>query len=233
MEREDREIGEGHGARRRARRQVSARQLAAGARRARRRVDHRPVARAGRAARRARRTSTACSNSHCHEDHVAGNHLFPDVPWHLHEADLPGIRSLDGMMAIYGYRRAIDGGLRPKVVVEQFHFTPRADAVRLPRRRRLRARRRRARPRDPRARPHARPLRSSTSSPTTCSTSATSTSRASGPYYGDAWSSLEDFERTLARGARDRRRAGTRPSTTSACSRAARPSSSASTASPP
>ena len=30
-------------------------------------------------------------NSHCHEDHVAGNHLLPDVPWRLHEADLPGI----------------------------------------------------------------------------------------------------------------------------------------------
>ena len=22
-------------------------------------------------------------NSHCHEDHVAGNHLYPDVPWSI------------------------------------------------------------------------------------------------------------------------------------------------------
>jgi hypothetical protein len=34
-------------------------------------------------------------NSHCHEDHVAGNGRFRDVPWHLHAADLLGIRSLD------------------------------------------------------------------------------------------------------------------------------------------
>jgi glyoxylase-like metal-dependent hydrolase (beta-lactamase superfamily II) len=63
-------------------------------------------------------------NSHCHEDHVAGNHLFPDVPWHFHREDLPGIRSLEGMMAIYGYAPAI---LEPfsRSVVEQFHYTPR------------------------------------------------------------------------------------------------------------
>ena len=42
-------------------------------------------------------------NSHCHEDHVAGNHLFPDVPWHVHEADLPGLQSFAGFLAIFGY----------------------------------------------------------------------------------------------------------------------------------
>ncbi len=42
-------------------------------------------------------------NSHCHEDHVAGNFLFPDAPCHLHEADAPGMRSLDGLMELYGY----------------------------------------------------------------------------------------------------------------------------------
>src|SRR5262245_49935230 len=44
----------------------------------------------------------AVVNSHCHEDHVAGNHLYADVPWHLPEADRIGMRSLDGLMAIYG-----------------------------------------------------------------------------------------------------------------------------------
>src|SRR5437867_13389359 len=63
-------------------------------------------------------------NSHCHEDHIAGNHLFAGVPWHLHELDLPGILSLDNMMAIYGYAEPINSSFR-KVVVEQFHFTPR------------------------------------------------------------------------------------------------------------
>jgi glyoxylase-like metal-dependent hydrolase (beta-lactamase superfamily II) len=65
-------------------------------------------------------------NSHCHEDHIAGNHLFPDVPWHLHEADLPGILSLDGMMAIYGFDAAIEAAFR-WVMVEQFHYMPRPD----------------------------------------------------------------------------------------------------------
>jgi len=62
-------------------------------------------------------------NSHCHEDHVAGNHLFAGVPWHFHEADCPGIRSLDAFMAIYGMPPEIDAPFR-RVVVEQFHFTP-------------------------------------------------------------------------------------------------------------
>jgi glyoxylase-like metal-dependent hydrolase (beta-lactamase superfamily II) len=67
-------------------------------------------------------------NSHCHEDHIAGNHLFPDVPWQLHEADLPGIASLDAMMAIYGMDDATDAFFR-KALEEQFHFTPRPDAL--------------------------------------------------------------------------------------------------------
>ncbi len=67
-------------------------------------------------------------NSHCHEDHVAGNVLFPDVPWHFHEADSPGIRSLDAFMAIYGMPPHIDAPFR-KAVVEEFHFTPREDPI--------------------------------------------------------------------------------------------------------
>jgi glyoxylase-like metal-dependent hydrolase (beta-lactamase superfamily II) len=68
-------------------------------------------------------------NSHCHEDHVSGNHLFPGVPWHLHEADAPGMRSLDDFMAIYGFDdEAVDRAFRP-VVVNQFHFVPRPDVA--------------------------------------------------------------------------------------------------------
>jgi len=67
-------------------------------------------------------------NSHCHEDHIAGNHLFPNVPWHLHEADRPGITSLDAMMAIYGMDDAADAFFR-QALEEQFHFTPRPDAL--------------------------------------------------------------------------------------------------------
>jgi glyoxylase-like metal-dependent hydrolase (beta-lactamase superfamily II) len=67
-------------------------------------------------------------NSHCHEDHIAGNHLFPDVPWHMHELDLPGITSLDAMMAIYGLDAPIEAIFR-KLVVQHFHYTPRGDAT--------------------------------------------------------------------------------------------------------
>jgi glyoxylase-like metal-dependent hydrolase (beta-lactamase superfamily II) len=67
-------------------------------------------------------------NSHCHEDHIAGNHLFAGVPWHLHRLDQPGIRSLDAMMAIYGLPEAIERPFR-RVIREEFHFTPRPDAL--------------------------------------------------------------------------------------------------------
>ena len=69
-------------------------------------------------------------NSHCHEDHIAGNHLFPDVPWHLHELDLPGITSLDAMLAIYGFDGSIEAGFRT-LLVDRFHYTPRDDALAL------------------------------------------------------------------------------------------------------
>lgn len=63
-------------------------------------------------------------NSHCHEDHVAGNPLFPDAECHLHAADAVGLAGLDAMMAIYGFGGAIGSGFR-KVLVEQFHYEAR------------------------------------------------------------------------------------------------------------
>jgi glyoxylase-like metal-dependent hydrolase (beta-lactamase superfamily II) len=67
-------------------------------------------------------------NSHCHEDHIAGNHLFPGVPWHVHEGDVRGLRSLADMMAIYGYDGEVDAAFA-KVVVEEFHYMPKPDAI--------------------------------------------------------------------------------------------------------
>jgi glyoxylase-like metal-dependent hydrolase (beta-lactamase superfamily II) len=134
-------------------------------------------------------------NSHCHEDHIAGNHLFPDAPWHLHELDLPGMRSLDDMMAIYGYAGAIGDSFR-RVLVDQFHYRARPDAV-----------------------PYRDGDRFDLGGVTVHVIHAPGHTRGHccllcepdgvlylgdidlssfGPYYGDAWSSLEDFERTLA-----------------------------------
>lgn len=41
-------------------------------------------------------------HSHAHEDHIAGTHLFQGVPWWVHEADAIGLRDIDGLMDIYG-----------------------------------------------------------------------------------------------------------------------------------
>jgi len=135
-------------------------------------------------------------NSHCHEEHVAGNGRFPAVPWHFHEADLPGIRSLDGLMAIYGFDGAIDRAWR-QVVVDQFHFAPRPDptpfrdgdvfdlggGVRV---------------RVIHAPGHTRGHSFFHVEPDDVLYLGDVDLSSFGPYYGDAWSSLLDFERTLA-----------------------------------
>ena len=69
----------------------------------------------------------AIINSHSHEDHMPGNKLFADARVHIHDEDLPGARSLDGLMDVYG----LSGQPRDdfaKQVVEEFNYAPRPDA---------------------------------------------------------------------------------------------------------
>ena len=134
-------------------------------------------------------------NSHCHEDHVAGNHLFPDVPWHLHEEDLPCIRSIDAFMDVYGFPEPIHSAFREQLV-ERFHVVPRPDAlgyadgdvfdlgggVRV---------------RVIHAPGHTRGHCVLHVEPDDVLYLGDIDLSSFGPYYGDAWSSLEDFERTL------------------------------------
>ena len=70
----------------------------------------------------------AIINSHSHEDHMAGNGMFPNARLHIHDDDLRGARSLDGLMAVYG----LTGEAREtfeRVVLEEFHYAPRPDAA--------------------------------------------------------------------------------------------------------
>ncbi len=69
----------------------------------------------------------AVLNSHSHEDHMAGNGMFPEARLHIHHDDLPGATSMDGLMAVYG----LEGQARDEfeqVIVDEFHFSPRPDA---------------------------------------------------------------------------------------------------------
>ena len=135
-------------------------------------------------------------NSHCHEDHIAGNHCFPDAPWHLHEADVVGMRSLDDFMAIYGYPEPIELRWRV-VVVERFRFVPRPNALPF---------------RDGdvfdlggvqvrviHAPGHTRGHCVLHVQPEDVLYLGDIDLSSFGPYYGDAWSDLEEFERTLTR----------------------------------
>jgi glyoxylase-like metal-dependent hydrolase (beta-lactamase superfamily II) len=135
----------------------------------------------------------AVLNSHSHEDHMAGNGVFPTARIHMHDHDVIGARSMDGLMEVYGF----EGKLREqfsKVVAEEFHYTPRPDAqgftdgdvfdlggttveaVHLP--------------------GHTRGHSGFRISGGVFFLSDIDLT-GFGPYYGDAWSSLEDFEESL------------------------------------
>jgi len=133
-------------------------------------------------------------HSHCHEDHFAGSFLYRERPWYFHEADRPGAESLDGLMALYGYAEPVHSVWR-KTVVERFHFEPRPDAQSF---------------RDGQvfelggarvevihAPGHTRGHCFFRVLPDDLIYLADVDLSSFGPYYGDAWSELEDFERTL------------------------------------
>ncbi|HKA56354.1 MAG TPA: MBL fold metallo-hydrolase [Candidatus Binatia bacterium] len=69
-------------------------------------------------------------NSHYHEDHGAGNSLFPDAPLHVHTLDAPALRSLDTLFAYYGMDDAATEAWKP-VVVEKYFYRPRERLIEL------------------------------------------------------------------------------------------------------
>lgn len=65
--------------------------------------------------------------SHAHEDHMPGNGLFAEASVHAHHEDIPGLVSVEGLMDVYG----LEGETRAKFtaeVIEEFNYTPRPDA---------------------------------------------------------------------------------------------------------
>ncbi len=66
-------------------------------------------------------------NSHSHEDHLPGNGFFADARVRVHDDDLPGVRSLEGLLDVFGF----DESTRAEQAisfVEELHYVPRPDA---------------------------------------------------------------------------------------------------------
>lgn len=134
--------------------------------------------------------------SHCHEDHLAGLYRFGHVPVHVHASDRIGLESIDGLMQIYGMPLDVEARWR-REVLDRFHYVPRPDAasfedgavfdlggtkihaVHLP--------------------GHTRGHSGFLIEPDGVMFLADVDLTAFGPYYGDAWSSIDDFERTIER----------------------------------
>ena len=69
----------------------------------------------------------AVINSHSHEDHLAGNGLFGEARVHIHHDDLRGAQSLDGLMEVYGLPDDVRRSFETDII-EAFHYSPRPDA---------------------------------------------------------------------------------------------------------
>lgn len=69
----------------------------------------------------------AVLNSHCHEDHMAGNGLFADARVHIHHDDVVGAASIEGLLAGYGFEDSMMQAFAT-ALIEEFHFSARPDA---------------------------------------------------------------------------------------------------------
>ena len=66
--------------------------------------------------------------SHAHEDHMAGVHLFPGAAVHAHHDDLLGVHSLEGFETVYGMPSETWAEWCPQML-RDFHYVERPDAT--------------------------------------------------------------------------------------------------------
>ena len=66
-------------------------------------------------------------NSHGHEDHIAGNCMFPDARIHIHHDDIEVTRSIEALMALTDSTPDNHPELHQQYL-EEFHYAPRPDA---------------------------------------------------------------------------------------------------------
>ena len=66
--------------------------------------------------------------SHAHEDHMSGLHRFATASVHAHHQDLLGVHSIDGLMELYGMSAPAEREWRESVH-DQFHYRARPDAT--------------------------------------------------------------------------------------------------------
>jgi glyoxylase-like metal-dependent hydrolase (beta-lactamase superfamily II) len=137
----------------------------------------------------------AVVNSHGHEDHLAGNGAFPAARVYIHGDDLLAAHGIEGLLDVYGLAGAARDGFRQTLLTE-FHYSPRPDATGF-------------------GDGHVFDLGGITVEAVHLPghTRGHSGFRISGgvfflsdidltgfgPYYGDAWSDLDQFEASLAR----------------------------------
>lgn len=135
--------------------------------------------------------------SHAHEDHMAGLHLYPDTAVYAHHDDLLGVQSIEGLLTMYGMSPDNEAAWKP-TLLKDFNFVARPDAagfaggdcfelgrglrvevIHLP--------------------GHTRGHCGFLIEPDGVFFVADVDLSAFGPYYGDHWSNLEDFEAAIAR----------------------------------
>jgi glyoxylase-like metal-dependent hydrolase (beta-lactamase superfamily II) len=134
--------------------------------------------------------------SHAHEDHMAGIGAVAGAKVHVHRADLAGVRSMDGLMTVYGLPAHDEPAWRD-TVASSFHFTgwPNAEAfdegdvfdlgrvqvrvMHLP--------------------GHTRGHSAFVVEPDGVAFVGDIDLSSFGPYYGDHWSDLDDFVASIAR----------------------------------